>query len=139
MAHQDSNNNDTFNLNEVVTIRGDKYAFGTMNLGGGPNDLMFMIFRVGADFSLTPVTADEGVRLDACMVDDVKTLAEFIQRVRDQFMVRLNLWLKKKYPAGGVAPPVGTTPPPTGLVAMGNQVATMIQITDGPAGVVATL
>lgn len=133
MASKDPQGRSNWNLSEVVTIRGDRYAFGTFN-DSLPSST-FVIFRIEPDQSLFPLTSDLGIQMSECDVTDVKTIQEFIQRVKDLFIPRLNAWLKKKYPAGG------TSTPSTGnaIVDMGNQVALMIKVSDGPSGVVATL
>lgn len=134
MASKDSQGASSFNLNEVVTIRGDQYAFGTFN-DSIPTST-FVVFKVQPDQSLFPLTADLGIQMSDCDVTDMKTLAEFIERVKSHFLPRLNLWLAKKYPSSG-AP----TLPSTGnlVVDLGNQVAMMIRVTDGPSGVRATI
>ncbi len=133
MASKDPQGRSNWNLSEVVTIRGDRYAFGTFN-DSVPSST-FVIFRIEPDQSLFPLTSDLGIGMSECDVTDVKTIQEFIQRVKDLFLPRLNLWLKKKYPAtGGSNPSTGNS-----IVDMGNQVALMIKVSDGPSGVVATL
>jgi hypothetical protein len=136
MASQTGDNVDKYNQSEVITIRGDRYVFGLWEASGM---YAFVPFKVNADFSLTPITLDVGISLEVVqfLESDVKSFEELLQRVRDLFIPRLNLWLKKRYPGAGSPPPAQT--PQERLIGWGNQVAGMIKIVDGPNGPTATL
>lgn len=135
MASKDQQGRSNYNLNELITLGGVKYCFGTVN-DSIPSSL-FVLFRVEADSSLSALTEDMGIGMALCEVTDVKTLEEFIARVRDLFIPRFNMWLKKKFPNG-----LGGAPAQSGavdIVALGNQVAARIKINDSPTGPTATL
>jgi hypothetical protein len=135
MASQSGDNVDKWNESEVVTIRGERYVFGLMEASGM---YAFIPFKVNADFSLTSVTLDSGISLEVVqfLESEVTSFEELLRRVRELFIPRLNLWLKKRFPGAGQPT---TVSPQERLIGWGNQVAGMIKITDGPNGPTATL
>lgn len=135
MASQDENGVDRFTQQEIVRIRGDYYAFGiNLDMGGSA---AFVPFRVENNKTeLFPLTWDVGFSL-TLEVSDVKTLQELIDRVRSQFIPMLQRWLSRKYP--GALTPTSTNTSSTPLLDMGDKVAGMIKITEGPNGPVASM